>query len=667
MSDSTTQEQGILGQIIQLALDTKGVSFLEEAPSETHGVKGTTNDGKSYTFCFPQVIPAPTATATSSNALTFSKDEKSGKVKFRFELLVEPKTEGQQPYLLTNVKLSFQVKNADGKGIQPEIRDSVIAPVYKQRLSGAVYLSLEEFVFLKQRLEEDYVTGGNNVTVAWSGEIQWVPKSKLEEFSKVKDINERAKFIQKKVVSGTVPLSVDPTNSAVYAGVSGLLNWESVEINPSNGDEPFTIWFKDALQQDSYYLLPQEFRIKANPKTNGPDMKITIKRDANTDPKDFSTYKVLMTFELAPYYNPSAERDLYHVLTSRTNGRVKVLNIKYGGHESASFQVTPAEKMNIAYNALGLKSLVEGDVLLNPDSSFRVTLEASGEAYQLIKQDLAEKSINVGTVNITVKNGLDAKLEVVPLRAFLNLRKLTQVNLSTKILDSTDKKIHFPHEVQLTNNGIYPLEVHGCELSILAEKHKGEVTCDVKHHLNADVTWPIDLGPGESKVFSLSSKDIETIKSENVRRAISPWARKWTELVCQPHSIRLPSEYIDGILEDVQDVGTNEYKVWYLTVRPLFDWGNFPDLQGVEVNIQNAKYGVDECVTLERGAANPSVNMCGNLRSLIESQEYKEFNYRLRLLTSTGTPQWGPLVSDSGETLLLTEGSIKRLLNAQTD
>ena len=648
-------------------MDTKGVSFLEEAPSETHGVQGVTNRGDSYTFCYPIITVARRATATSSQSLSFSKDDKSGKVKFRFELLVEPKTKGQQPYILTNVKLSFQVKNADGAFIRPDVRDSLFIPEYPQRLSGNVYLSLEEFSYLKQRLEEDFKTGDNNVTVSWSGEIQWAPKSKLQELSNCKDTSERAKLIQKKSVSGTLPLSVEPDDPNVYAGVSGLLNWESVEIKPSSGDQPFTIWFKDALQQDSYYLLPQEFRIKANPKTNGPDMKITIKRDANTDPRDFSTYKVLMTFELAPYYNPSAERDLYHVLKSRTDGRVKVLNIKYGGHESASFQVTPTEKINIAYNALGLKSLVEGDVLLNPDSSFRVTLEASGEAYQLIKQDLAEKSISVGTVNITVKNGLNAELKVVQLPAFLNLRKLTQVNLSTKILDSTDKKIKFPHEVQLTNNGIYPLEVHGCELSILAEKQKGEVTCDVKHHLNADATWPLELGPGESKVFSLSSKDIETIKSENIWRAISPFARKWTELVCQPHSIRLPSEYIDGILEDVQDVGTNEYKVWYLTVRPLFDWEKFPDLKEVEVNILNAKYGVDECVTLERGAANPSVNMCGNLRALIESQSYKEFNYRLRLLTSTGTPQWGPLVSDSGETLLLTEGGIAKLLNAQSE
>lgn len=663
MSNTTNPAlQELLGAL-QDAMDTRGVTFLQSEPKDLATVHGKTMKGEEYDFCMPVLEVDRRATADSPLALWFTKDEKAGKIALNYQLKVKPQFEGKQPFLLSNIQLTFCVLDSEGNISKPQIKVNPVLMQHPQQISGVVLLSLAEFSYLKDCFNEDALNGENHVYFSWSADVMWVPFEEMKAYAETTSSDNRKKFLRNKPVSGEVKAGLPLDAKKAYDGVSALLNWEHELIE--SGPDSYDIWFKDTMETNTYYFLPQIFRIKANPTTNAPIMRITFVRDEGANECDTTAYKVRLNFEMAPYYHPKAERDLYRVLKQRTAGRVKICNLKYGGYESATFKVQTDQGINIAYSQLGVQTLGEDEVKTNPDSSFRVALEGSIEAYNQIRKDLSESNIFIGNVSVTVKEGLDGKTKEILIPAYLDMKKLVGYNIGIKPIESTEKKISFPHEVDLTNHGKYPIEIWGCELSMMSEK-KG-VSRDVAHNLETDNNWPVVLASGETKRISLKQSDIQTLNKKNTFLGLR-LRKYWTELICQPHSIRLPQEYIEGILDEVQDLATSKMEAWNVRVEPSpLDWSELPDVKSIEIQIRNEQFAVDEIITLKPNSGPTTVNMCGNLTAILRTQysDFRTLQFRLRAALSDRVTPWSEYQENEGDVLYVFANYITDLLNKQ--
>ncbi len=652
---SSTSFENFLKKV-QDAMDTEGVAFLEGEPSEIASVKGKTFKGEEYDYCLPKIVVDRRATAESPIAIWFTKDEKKKQIRMNYQLLVKPQQEGKQPLLLSNIRLDFYVQDKEGKVNSPKIKIDLVGMSYPQKLSGWVNLSLPEFSYLKNVLDADFLKSESRAYFSWSGDVVWVPIAQMSNYSQIKDSKEREVLHKKKYVEGKIPLSV-PNERSIYEGVSSLLCWEHERIE--SGADRYDIYFKDAFMDDTYYFLPQIFRIKADPHTNAPMMTITFVKDPEVNPNDPLAHKVLFNFELVPYYHPRAERDLYRVMKKRSGGKVKICNIKYGGYESATFN----KKISSEYDFLGIKAL-EDEITLNPDSSFWVVLESSLEGYDLLYRDLAKKSVNVGSVTVSVKTGIDEKIEEIPLVAELDMKKLTGHNIGIKPIASNKRRIKFPYEVELTNNGEFPLEIGGCELSMISEKK--QVPRDVMHELKTDTFWPIMLAPKETTRITLCESDVKMLNKKNTFLGIN-FRKYWTKLVCQPHSVRLPQEYIEAFLSNKLDLAINPIEVRKLEIIPNLDWSQLTDVKSIEIQIRNEKLLVDELVTVDANTTSIFLEICANAIAIINSQNNDNwvFQYKLRVVLTDRTTPWTEFKScnSQGAPLYLHHKLVEEAIN----
>lgn len=656
---SSTSFENFLKKV-QDAMDTEGVAFLEGEPSEIAPVKGKNFKGEEYDYCLPKIVVDRRATAESPIAIWFTKDEKKKQIRMNYQLLVKPQQDGKQPLLLSNIRLDFHVQDKEGKVNSPKIRIDLVGMNYPQKLSGWVNLSLPEFSYLKNVLDADFLKSKSRAYFSWSGDVVWVPIAQMSNYSQIKDSKEREVLHKKKYVEGRIPLGV-PNEKSIYEGVSSLLCWEQEHIE--SGEEAYDIWFKDAFMDDTYYFLPQIFRIKANPHSNAPNMSIAFVKDPEASSMDPSSHKVMLNFELAPYYHPRAERDLYRVMKKRSGGKLKICNIKYGGYESATFKVQKNEGLNIAFDKLGVRSLKD-EITLNPDSSFRVVIESSLDAYQLLYSELVQKSINIGTVTVSVKTGIDEKIKEIPLVAELDLKKLTGHNIGIKPIASSKRKIKFPYEVELTNNGEFPLEIGGCELSMISEKK--QVPRNVKHELKTDTFWPIMLAPKETTRITLCESDVKTLNKKNTFLGIN-FRKYWTKLVCQPTSVRLPQKYIKGIMNDAEDLAANQIEVKQLEILPDLNWSQLTNIKSIELQIQNEKLSLDKFVKIDANTSSLFIDICENALAIIKSQDSNNwtFQYRLCAVFNDHVTPWSEFMGSYGAILHLFHDDVLEVLNMQ--
>ncbi len=661
MSEQTNETTLSFVNAIQDALDIQqAFCFLEATPRDVGVIKGKSIKEGDGLYCYPKVELGRRSLPGSPVALWFVKDEKEGKIRMDFELVVEAKEPDAKPYPLKNVRLSLCVLDDDGNKTSPKIKCSTTATIFPQRIKGSAYFTLAEFSFVKQRIEKGFNTGNPQLFVKWTADFAWVPMKNYTKYMEEKDSNKKKDMLQLYHVSGELPLIVDYTDENIYQGVKGLLNWEQVIID-SGG---YNIWFKDTMEANSYYFLPQMFRIKANPLTNAPMMTFSLVRDPNGKSSDPHSYKVRMSFEMVPYYHPRAERDLYREMNKRSSGRVKMCNMMYGGYESATFRMQTDEAINALFHQLGVKPLVEGEIKTTPDSSFTISLESSLDAFNGIKQKIMEGGgMEIGSVIVTVKEGMDNTTKEIELEAELNLMKVAGTNIGIKPLESSNKKVRFSHEVELTNNGTYTIEIGGCEFSMLSEK-KG-VERDIVHGLKTDNNWPIVLAPGESKVIALQTADVERLNKKNTFLGLN-FRKYWTTFICQPYSIHLLKSDLNAIIEDIEDHASSDIKIWEIELEMGFDWSSLPEVETLEVEIMNEEYAKDEIVKVKKGTESIKVNMSGNLTAIQQAQQIfnRNFQYRLRAVLKDRVTDWSEYQKSSGDTLHLFSKAITDLLNS---
>lgn len=651
--------------ILQDALDSQGVAFVQEEPQDSRSIKGKTFKGVAYDYCMPTVAVDRRSTATSPIAIWFTTQLKTQKVRFNYQLTVKPQLDDRQPFLITDFKLRLRIHNEDGNDNWPNLSVNPILMEYPQRISGHADLTLSEFVNLKNLLDSDPDEDECSVSFQWEGNVKWVPLSDFNTFSQAQDSKVRSSLVRSKYVHGEVPVSIpDKDDEEVYAGVRGLLNWESEHIESEMAPDGYDIWFKDTVEANTYYFLPQIFRIKADPATNAPKMTITFVRDPGVDARDFSAYTVRLNFEMGPYYHPRAERDLYRLMKRRSEGRIKVCNIKYGGYESAFFKMQTTEGINAAFSLLGVKALVEGEIRTNPDSSFQVSLETSMDCYNHLREAImTEDGIHIGDVNVTVKEGLEGTEKVIPLEARLALQSLTAYNLEILPQESTDKKIKFPHKVQVVNRGSFPLNIGNYELSMLSEKK--QAPRDVAHGLKTNEGWGFNLSRDERRAFTLCDSDIQTLNKKNTSLFGIQYRKYWTRLICQPYHIRVVDEYLFGFLDDVQDHAKSHLEVWHVKVKSLLDWSALPDVECIEMQVVNNKYGINKTVELTVRSTPPAINMCDSLTAILDSQfiENQTFKYRFRAILKDRNTPWGDFCEESGDSVYVRNSAVTELIN----
>ena len=663
MSSESTATVNPLG-VVQDALDSFGVAFVQEEPQDLRFVGGRTFKGKTYDYSMPTVVLDRRSTSTSPLALWFTTDLKTRKVKLHFQFVVEPQLAGKQPFFISDFKLQLRIHNEDGKDTWPQLHVNPILPVDPQRISGYTELTLPEFVNLKNVLGDDPDEDGGSVTFRWEGNVKWVLLSDFKAFSETQDNSVRSSLIKSKYVHGEVPVSIPEDDEEAYAGVKGLLNWESEHIESEADPNGYDIWFKDTMEANTYYFLPQVFRIKADPETNAPKMTVTFVRDPGVDARDFSAYTVRLNFEMGPYYHPRAERDLYRVMKRRAEGRIKVCNIKYGGYESATFTMQTTEGLNAAFSLLGVKALIEGEIKTNPDSSFQVSLETSMDCYNHIRDTiLTEDGLYIGDVNVTVKEGLDGNLKVIQLPARLSLQSLTGYNLEIRPLESTEKKIKFPYQVEVINRGAFPVRIGDSELSMVSEKK--QAPRDVMHELKTNESWGFELSQDERRTFTLCDNDIQKLNKKNTGLFGLQYRKYWTKLICQPYHVRVLEKYLLGFLDDVQDHAKSHLDVWHVRIKSLLDWEGLPDVECIELQIVNDRYNINKTVELNAKSTPPPINMCDSLTAILDTQfiENQTFRYRFRAILKERNTPWGEFHEESGDAVYVRNSAITELIN----
>jgi len=665
MADQTTNNAALsFLNSLNDALDIQnGICFMEAKPVESGTVRGKSVKEGDGIYCYPTAEMGRRALTGSPLALWFVKDEKERKIRMNIEMMTKATVSGAKPYPLVNVKLSLCVLDDNGNKIISSASSSSSSSSSPQKISGSAYYTLPEFSFVKERIKKGFDSGNPQLFIQWSGDLVWVPMADYSKYTEEQDANKKKAMWSTFHVSGELPVNVDYTNEYLYHGVKGLLNWEEVWIGSGN----YNIWFKDTLETNSYYFLPQMFRIKANPITNAPKMSFSLVRDPEANSSDYHSYKVRMSFEMVPYYHPRAERDLYREMNKRTSGHVKMCNMMYGGYESATFTPRKEESINALFHQLGVKLLQEGEIQTAPDSSFTISLESSLDAFNAIRDAImGGAGIHIGDVIVEVKDGLDDTIRKIPLQAELDLMKVAGTNIGINILESSNKKYRFPHSVELTNNGKYTIEIGGCELSMLSEKKGNER--DSVHELKTDETWPITLAPGQKTVIVLQTSDLETLNKKNKFLGLN--IRKyWTTLICQPYSVHLRKEDLNAIIEDIEDHASSDIKIWELEVAMRFDWSSLPDVEAIEVEVKNEEYAKDEIVKMNKGTESTKVNMSGNLTAIRQAQLIfnQNYQYRLRAVMKDRVTAWSEYQDGSGITLYLFSKAISPLLNANNN
>lgn len=619
--------------------DAQGPSMVLGRVSDSKTIQGLDPDGKTIQYGFPLLKISRRTMADSPVAIWFEKDKEPGKVRMRCDF-ESAATEGM-PLKLAEVTL--YLKNFEDQE-NPMYRkiDLMYSATPPQQFNGNATFSLEEFVYLKESFAKG-ILGFH-----WSGIIPYYDVSDPTTVERLKSKEGERPAPFSASASGDVgPVFIEDFNQSAYRNVMDLLCWQHEVI----GDEKNEVWFKDTMTNNTYHFLPQVYWIKADAMTNAPKMSIAMK--AGDDPDDFSSYRIVVGFDIGPYFHPRAERDLYRIIKQRSSGKFKYCLFSYGGYDSSYFQWDPEFENGILHD-LGIKALVNKKILETaPDSSFSVALESPLDSWKILRDKLAGESLYIGNVVLETKEGLDEKPRQIPIKVELDLRKLTQSRVSVEILESDEKKINFPYQAQIRNDGQYPIEIGGCEMSFYSDKK--DVVRDAAHGLQNTTKWPISLEPGASETVTLKPEYIKELQKKNQFLGFIP-KKYWTNLVCEPYSIRLIDNDIAHILADYEDLATNDPSIWKLKVD-IMDWESVPNLLKLDFEIKS-KYGNNSSVTFSNSKTSEEIIMAKNLTAVLSTmanEDGKQYEFRLRAIYNGEVGSWTPWQSgnDDSNTLYL--------------
>lgn len=656
-----------VGEIMNVYMDSKGPNWINGQLDLARTMEGMDAEGRVVQFSAPALKFKTRSYTGGPISFWFTKDdeeESDGKpVRLHCEFETEETRPDTKPLLLTEVGINLLIEDTQPIKHKLTVNYCTTRP---QIVTGYCSLTMKDFLFLQSKLTQE-----NAVHLDWDSVIRWFDVSKPEilEALKSKDSKQQKPSPMSTRFTGSVPVVVPETSESAYSGVDSLLKWEHYQVS-----EQYHIWFKNTMSDDTYEFLPQEFRIKADPLTNAPMMSIDMKMGT---PGDVSTYRVIVGFEIAPYYHPRAKRDLYRLIEKRTKNRVTYCKLNYGGYdpENVKFEWAGDDTFAILKEYDIKKLAVNSEIKTSPDSSFRIALETSVFGLTRLKDFLSgeretekgKDALSIGDVILTVKNGMKAEPLAIRRSVILDLRQLSGVTLPIEQLPGLDKKITIPYRVQITNKGIYDLKIDGFEMSLLSEKEQKKVL-SVRNAIHSLTPVFSALGgvlkKGETAVVELDNAQALELSKKDKLFGI-PVRDYWTTLLCEPHSVSLQGVDIKDILESFKSV--RDVQLWTLYVRACFPWAGFPDLSKIMLEFKNEALGLRSSTELARGVSSVDHVLTDNLLSILGTQTSKgrTFQYRLQVTTSSGDSGWSNWVDateDQIDFFDITEQMIKPLI-----
>lgn len=631
---------------LQSATDSLSVNLLKAAPAAPENgaagaiVDGFDSHGRECPYGWPALEVDRRTMSGAPPAIWFEKDYKSGKIRMCFEFIVKSTSrDTETALLLTGMEIAMIIKDGDGR-IRKVLQTQNFSPVKPQKAMASMNMTLEEFSHLKKMLASE-----GTVSLEWSAKIPWVLVGDFEAYKKAKKENAKVDN-RENAVQGSIPIAIverddgdyeewsDYAKSA-FGKVRGLLSWTHATI----GKDRHEVWYKDSMSQWTYFFLPQIFRIKADPYTNNPLIRIGLLKGKTADAEP----RVMVNFEMGPYYHPRAKRDLYTIINRQSNGVVKYCLFNYGGYDSARFEWNRELFECGIFSSIGAHPVeLEKNIDTLPDSSFTVAFDLSLESFGDFQERVLTEGIDIGNVVLTTKEGVEDKSREIKIKADLDLRKLTQTQLGIKVHESDNKKIKFPYKIELTNPGNNDLEIGGCEFSYLSEKKKAELIRDAHHGISTTNQWPIRLKKGETQIVELTQDSINSLSRKNTFMGLN--IRKyWTELVCEPYGIRLTDSDLERIMYSAQDFASNKIETWELEIH--LNFSDKPDLEAVkhvEIQLRNEELGTDIAKTLSRGSEGIKVTMARNLAAILATQKSsdRKYEYRLKVICPMAESTW---------------------------
>lgn len=613
-----------LDDALNKAADERAPHYLYGAPTPGLTTRGKDENGKEDLYVLPVLTITTRAMKGSPLAVWFDKDYTKKRVVMRFEFQADPSaTSPNQKVVvmrLWDVSARIRIDGDSPWSTTVEMRYNMDSP---QLFHGYVYFTIPEFEFIQDNLEK------NNVHFSWEGKVKYynIGNEKIRQ-----SLIEKKNSVQPETyyVTGEIDdLIIKKTDESAYGAVQGLLDWQMEKYGEN------VVLFKDTMVKDTYDFLPQKYWIVADPDTNKPCVTaVTVPGD---NPDDINSYRLMVDFIVAPYYHPGAERDLFSTINRRSSGKVKHCYFSYGGYTSAKF-VWAKEFLDGFFRTCGIKKAVDGEISTAPNNSFHISLECEMQAVdQLIKALMSDKGLQVGYVVF------DDREKDLTVDVDLRLRKLTQLNLVTKVLPSDNESIPFPYKFQILNYGEIGVSIEGCKVSMLSRDKDMNVK-NARHGLNTGNTWPCELGRKKGMGLQLAQRDIIGLINESSLLNVIT-TKHWTELVCEPFGVELIDfDPMKWIFNQEYDQIHQKVDLWKLLVFRNFSPDISEQVKVLEVELRTEE-GVVETVRLTDDTPTQDVVLSKTLGAILQGNDDRCYHYRFRIDKGDGVGSWSELVT----------------------
>lgn len=412
------------------------------------------------------------------------------------------------------------------------------------------------------------------------------------------------------------------------------LTWKSHSLTKNTGN--YTINYRPTSSPDTFYFLPQEFRISVNEYSGEP--KISIAMIPSAEGSDHpESYRIKLNIQVVPYFNPRAKKDLFTILDKESKGVIKYCDLRMGGYSAANFALRDAFAGD---NAVFRGKVPEKIDKIDPVSGFTLTIDCSLESFDFLKKEIKD-GFSIGDINFELpfENAQGPQVLTQPVPVYLDIRKLAGIPVEFGVIDTQESIKGF----NLTNPNSFPIKIGGVEVTLLSEIKS--TIYDADYEIGVQPPWVEDFGSKESKLVNLKTEDIDTLAEGSF----------WTNLVAEPYSISL-TEDPDILLGKVIDYATGDPEVWELQINcPLFErWTDIdpetlkPYLQisRVEVEVRSPNSNTFS-VNLTRTAPAGTVKMARSISQILNSQQLtgRSYEYRIGTHYVLDDPKWSQWIT----------------------
>jgi len=448
---------------------------------------------------------------------------------------------------------------------------------------------------------------------------------------------------QKLDLEHSIILHYQKDDSAVFGDITdqyeaGDFKWKHESIIK---DEMYTIYYRPTARPDTFYFLPQVFRIKVNEYSGDP--KISIAMVPGENPDLIEQYRIIINLQIVPYYNPKAKKDLFRTLDDVSGGRIKYCNLSLGGFNSAAFELRPEYS---GENAVFRGKVAEKIESIDPVSGFTLSVDCTLESFDFFKRELIN-GFTIGDIIFElVEETADGEnvTSSPPIPVELDIQKPGGIKVGAEVISSDEEKALFPKGVKLYNENDFPITVKGTELILLSEI--GTTVYDADYDIGNNTVWPVIL-PGKkggSQDVLLNEADVSNLSGED---------RYWTKLICEPYGVSLNTD-TQSVMERVIDYASGDPQIWELRIGcPLFErWSDLDEsilkpyklLDKIEVEVKNDS-GKTWGVVLTKSSPSQILQMARSISDILKTQQIdsRKYQYRVRshyILDKTDWTEW---------------------------